>query len=185
MPSFDLIPHPSSPRGPVRSIRVDINLIAPAALAVRYRAEGKIDEVSVPAIEKPARTDDLWRHTCFEGFFGLSGSDEYFEFNFSPSGQWAAYHFTGYREGMSAAIDCPPPNIVVTRAAGELTLTAGLDLEWMSGGALNAPMRVALSAIIEDRAGTASYWALAHPSAKPDFHHPESFISDLKKESRP
>lgn len=39
--------------------------------------------------------------------------------------------------------------------------------------------RLGLSAVIEEGSGCVSYWALAHPSAKPDFHHPGSFILTL------
>jgi hypothetical protein len=39
--------------------------------------------------------------------------------------------------------------------------------------------RLGLSAVIEAVDGAMSYWALAHPSAKPDFHHPDSFVLDL------
>ena len=35
------------------------------------------------------------------------------------------------------------------------------------------------TAVIEEADGTKSYWALAHPSDKPDFHHPDSFALDL------
>ena len=30
-----------------------------------------------------------------------------------------------------------------------------------------------LSAILEEEDGTISYWALAHPPGRPDFHHPD------------
>src|SRR3546814_3736372 len=33
--------------------------------------------------------------------------------------------------------------------------------------------KLALSAVIEELDGTKSYWALAHPPGKPDFHHPD------------
>ena len=46
------------------------------------------------------RTDGLWRHTCFEAFIAAAVRPEYWEYNLSPSGAWAAYHFTGYRAGM-------------------------------------------------------------------------------------
>jgi hypothetical protein len=39
--------------------------------------------------------------------------------------------------------------------------------------------RLGLSAVIEATDGTISYWALAHPSDKPDFHHPDSFVLEL------
>ena len=32
---------------------------------------------------------------------------------------------------------------------------------------------LALSAVIEAIDGAKTYWALAHPSDKPDFHHPD------------
>ena len=36
-------------------------------------------------------------------------------------------------------------------------------------------VRVALAAVLEGSDGVLSYWALRHPAASPDFHHPESF----------
>ena len=35
------------------------------------------------------------------------------------------------------------------------------------------PWRVGMSAILEEEDGTISYWALAHPPGRPDFHHPD------------
>ena len=32
---------------------------------------------------------------------------------------------------------------------------------------------------IEEQDGRKSYWALAHPPGKPDFHHPDCFVLDL------
>lgn len=183
MPSLDLIPHPSTPSGPIRSIGVDIEQVAPAALSLRYRLTGSIDDIALPPIETAARADGLWRHTCFEAFFRQPRSASYVEFNFSPSTRWAAYEFTGYRDGMSDAIESPAPRIGVTRSASGLTLASSLDLAWMKAELSGA--RLALSAIIEDRSGAKSYWALAHSSAKPDFHHPDGFICILKKDTRP
>ena len=39
--------------------------------------------------------------------------------------------------------------------------------------------RVAISAVIEEADGTKSYWALAHPPGKPDFHHADGFALQL------
>jgi hypothetical protein len=36
-----------------------------------------------------------------------------------------------------------------------------------------------LSALIEDQNGGKSYWALAHPPGKPDFHHADSFALEF------
>ena len=35
--------------------------------------------------------------------------------------------------------------------------------------------------MVEDMDGGLSYWALAHPSAKPDFHHINGFILSLER----
>ncbi|MFN3353145.1 MAG: hypothetical protein ACK4Z5_06010, partial [Brevundimonas sp.] len=95
----------------------------------------------------------------------------YLEFNLSPSGRWASYAFDGYRQGMRPAAETvlvAPLSRTGTRAtlAGTAELPAGAR-------------RLALSAVIESADGTRTYWALAHPSDKPDFHHPESFVLDL------
>jgi hypothetical protein len=33
--------------------------------------------------------------------------------------------------------------------------------------------------VIEDMTGEFSYWALAHPPGKPDFHHSDCFAHEL------
>ena len=50
-------------------------------------------------------------------------------------------------------------------------------------GTPDRPWRLGLSAVIEALNGEKSYWALAHPPEKPDFHHPDSFTLDLSAES--
>lgn len=39
--------------------------------------------------------------------------------------------------------------------------------------------RMAASAVVEEADGTKSYWALAHPPGKPDFHHEAGFVLEL------
>ena len=36
-----------------------------------------------------------------------------------------------------------------------------------------------LAAVIEEEGGVKSYWALAHPAEKPDFHDPACFTATL------
>jgi hypothetical protein len=45
----------------------------------------------------------------------------------------------------------------------------------------NAPWRLGLSALIEDTSGCKSYWALAHPPGKPDFHHADCFAYEFSQ----
>lgn len=177
-----LSPHPLSPRGPATSISVDVERPSLSIITLRYQAIGSIAEIAAPARSSPKRADELWRRTCFEAFLRPKGEEEYFEFNFSPSTQWAAYHFKSYRAGMSIVNECPPPAIKVLKTESELALAATLDLNWMDATILGDPLRLALSAIIEEKSGPISYWALVHAPGKPDFHHPTSFACDLKRE---
>ncbi len=36
-----------------------------------------------------------------------------------------------------------------------------------------------LTAVLEEKDGAKSYWALAHAPDKPDFHHPDCFVAKL------
>ena len=121
------------------------------------------------------RTDGLWRHTCFEAFVGAVASTEYWEFNFSPSGAWAAYHFSGYRAGMQPLRRGACRDFAVDMQDGALLLTAQARSR-LAGARIGAALRLGLTAVIEDRAGQLSYWALKHPAEKPDFHHADSFL---------
>jgi hypothetical protein len=39
--------------------------------------------------------------------------------------------------------------------------------------------RLGLSAVIEETSGHKSYWALAHPPGRPDFHHSDCFVYEF------
>lgn len=100
---------------------------------------------------------------------------KYLEFNLSPASHWAAYHFDGYRNGMQdLAVEAPS---ISTASIGN-SFAVGADIE-LSAQNLAQSGELALSAVIEERDGTKSYWALAHPPGKPDFHHPTCFAATL------
>jgi len=40
-------------------------------------------------------------------------------------------------------------------------------------------MAVRAIGVIEETSGRLSYWALAHPSGKPDFHHADCFACEI------
>jgi hypothetical protein len=54
-----------------------------------------------------------------------------------------------------------------------------LELGRLADLRADARWRLGLSAVIEDMAGGKSYWALAHPPGKADFHHADSFAREL------
>ena len=49
---------------------------------------------------------------------------------------------------------------------------AGLVESWIGlSGFSESFIRVSITAVIEEKGGRKSYWALAHPPGRPDFHH--------------
>lgn len=166
--------HPDTLCKAATSIIVDARRDAHDALALRFTLTGDTSALRLPAPAPPARTDDLWRHTCFEAM--VAAPSGYRELNLAPSGAWAAYSFEAYRQGMTP-LDVAAPEITVSHAAGRLELTARLSLD--AAVAALPVWRLGLSAVIEDTSGRITYWALAHPPGRPDFHHADCFALEL------
>lgn len=160
---------------------IEVGIARPRAdcLVLSYIVSGKMSDIHMPPVMAAARSNDLWRHTCFEAFVRASSTAEYYEFNFAPSTQWAAYRFSSYRAGMCVAAEFNAPSIEVQSSPDCYTLQASLELDRLSGLPRKALWHLGLSALIEDTSGRKSYWALAHPPGKPDFHHPDCFAHEL------
>jgi hypothetical protein len=161
-----LVRHPASRCDAIDSASVEID-----GPVITFEVRGRIGELLIPPPAAPERTDGLWRHTCFEAFVRKEG-EGYEEFNFSPSGQWAAYAFSGYRAGM-APLDIPPPLIETEVSEDSLLVRVTLQQE------RRGRCRIGLAAVIEEKGGNISYWALNHPPGAPDFHHRDCFALDL------
>jgi hypothetical protein len=166
--------HPDSHCAAATRIEADVARPRPGNLILSYVVSGKIGDLRWPPVVAPARADELWRHTCFEAFIRAATGSAYFEFNFSPSTQWAAYQFSGYRSAMRVATEIAAPRIEVRSDEATFTLQAALEL-----GGLSSPLHLGLSAVLEETNGRKSYWALAHPPGKPDFHHADCFALEL------
>jgi hypothetical protein len=158
-------------------------------LAVTYALHGDLDRVRIPAPKSPRIGHELWQHTCCEIFIkahtidSSSGVTAYHEFNFAPSGEWAAFEFERYREGTSLTNEALDPQVIVRSGAGKLELDASIRLDRLSPAHSKALLSLALSAVVEELDGSLSYWALKHPAGKPDFHHPDAFALELSKVS--
>ncbi len=148
-------------------------------LALLYVVTGDIGALRLPAMGTPGRAGGLWRQTCFEAFLRPPAGEAYYEFNFAPSLQWAAYRFSGYRRGMRSAEKFSGLRIEVESDASRLELRAELALSDLPDLPKDSPLRLGLSAVIEEATGAMSYWALAHPPGKPDFHHADCFALEL------
>ena len=166
--------HPDSLCVAATKIEAEIARPSPGNLILSYFVSGRISDLRLPPIVAAARTDELWRHTCFEAFVRGSSGPGYYEFNFSPSTQWAAYQFSGYRSGMRVATEIGAPRIEVRSSAETYTLQAALEFDGLS-----SPLHLGLSAVLEETNGRKSYWALAHPPGKADFHHADCFALEL------
>src|SRR4051794_22819774 len=114
--------HPDSRCAAVRAIEVEASRTASDRLFLSYRLTGDTAALVIPPPAPPERTDDLWRTTCFEAFLGGPHAAAYCEFNFAPSGQWAASRFAGYREGMASLALPTPPAIPFPRDPARLDL---------------------------------------------------------------
>jgi hypothetical protein len=145
-------------------------------LTVTYVLSGNIGRLRVPPAKRPGRAHALWQHTCFEAFIAANASPPYYEFNFSPSGEWAAYSFRAYRDGTAVENDNLEPRIALRRQADTLQLNADIRLDHLPALVGHGSLRLGLAAVIEDSEGRHSYWALRHPPGRPDFHYPDSFV---------
>lgn len=171
-----LAPFPGS-TAPDLTISVMASRPRPSSLKLDYEVSGDVAAVKVPGFVKRARADELWRTTCFEAFVARPDGG-YVEINLSPSGFWAVYGFDGYREGMTPLDGVEVRDSERAHDATWIARTVTLDLDRL-GLPIDQPWRIALSTVIETTDGAISYWALAHPSDKPDFHHPDSFVLEL------
>ena len=174
METYPLVCHPDTPAGTVESITVYAERTG-QELWLRYFLECELNRVVLPGPVAPDRCDKLWQTTCFEAFIG---DDSYAEFNFAPSKQWAAYRFDAYRENMTMLDVKAEPKILLDASESHFALEVAVPLDGHAH-------RLALSAIIEETDGTKSYWALAHPPGKPDFHAPACFAATLPAPPNP
>ena len=166
---MQLVPHPDTRFATIESIDAAV-WQDNGRWHFRYLFEGAGDLI-VPDPADPVRTDDLWKSTCAEAFIGLNGGS-YLEFNFSPSRQWAAYRFDRSRTGRR-------------EEPAEVEIFLDLGEEWMAieaavrCSALEPGRTLGMTAVVEERGGQKSYWALKHRDGPPNFHDRACFTALL------
>lgn len=176
-----LRPYPGTPVGAVAAIEAAVVPEADGALQITFRLRGDLGRLRIPAPAPAGAADGLWRHTCFEAFVAERGQPAYREFNFSPSGEWATYRFADYRRQIEEDAPLPPPELICHRMDA-LVVAARLDAAALPSG---PTLRIGLSAVVEGLDGGLSYWALAHPAERPDFHHPAAFALSVHRAAAP
>jgi hypothetical protein len=175
--NYTLIPHPVTPAAMIQTVEAGIVSRTDGCIAFCYRLRGDMARVRTPEAQDPERCDLLWEHTCFEVFIGLENDTAYREFNFSPSGQWTAYDFGDYRHRLADPA-VATPRIATCSTEGRLELKAIVPLSSLPSVPNGTGWEIGLSAVVEanDTVNDAlSYWALHHPSSRPDFHHRDGF----------
>jgi hypothetical protein len=178
---MELSCHPSTRAEMVCAIEVVVSRSA-GELQMTFRVDADIPRIITLPPDPRGIATQLWRHTCFEAFVAMEGQPAYHEFNFAPSGEWMVYAFSSYRNGGPVANEMMRPHITVRSTADRLELHAVVRLDTLSAAHPRASLRIGLSAIIESSNGL-SYWALRHPSDKPDFHDAEGFALQLEPPS--
>lgn len=157
-----LMLHRTCDLGPIRSVTASVTATEQGCEA-EFWLDGRVSDILLPLPAASERRDNLWQTTCFEIFWQPIGGTYYREFNLSPSGQWAAYDFDSFRDGMRDAL-VGAMALACSHDANGLVLRASIAAD------LPSPAQVALNAIVEHRDGGKQYWALAFPPGPPEFH---------------
>ena len=173
-----LRPHPTTPCPALDSVAASVEASADGGLALRYRILGDAGRLRLPAPCPPGPADGLWQHTCCEAFIADAGGEAYREFNFAPSGQWAVFDFTAYRQRNADFRPAAAPCIVLAPQADGFALDAFLPAALLPAA---ARLVLGLTAVIETTDGARHYWALDHAAPQPDFHLRQSFALALNR----
>ncbi len=176
---ISLAAHPATQSDAIRSIDAQVSVPSPGLLTLRYTLRADMSRIRLGTEATPGQADGLWKHTCFEAFIRPGGSSGYYEFNFSPTRQWAVYRFAAYREGMTPMDLANPPDISIQKTPDHLELLATFPLPVSAAEATAQRPRLAVTAVVEEESGRLCYWSGRHPPGKPDFHHPAGFAFDL------
>jgi hypothetical protein len=139
-----------------------------ASLQLRYDLRGPLERLRLPP---PAQAP------CFEAFLAESGTEGYRELNLSPAGHWNLYRLDGYRQGLRPDPQIQALPFQVAMAAEHLQLALSLDLTPLD--LAQAPLELALTAVLQHSDGSCSFLALTHPGAEADFHRREGFLLRL------
>lgn len=173
MQTHSLVPHPDFAPTAVRHVTARVTPDGDW-LRLRWRIEGA-QRLVVPAFAGKGRADGLWQTTCFELFVGVPGDEAYVELNLSPSERWNAYNFARYRDGMRERPFPHEPSCAMRKGEALAIFDAAVPTSALPP----TPWRFNMTAIIEEEGRAKSFWALAHPEGKPDFHDAACFVGAL------
>lgn len=168
-----LIPFDSHQQLPI-DITCFGKLIGQSTLDIKFILSGNINDILIdPPVENSQRTDKLWEKTCFEIFIKSDESSSYWEYNLSPSSNWAIYGFSAYRQGKFDELSIDTIPIRASKEHKQLSLASQIPLP---KSLFEQNLKIGLSSVVQDDKGDIYYYALTHVKSQPDFHADESFI---------
>lgn len=132
-------------------------LLHPTSTIQGFKAEGS----------QLIRRDGLWTSTCFEMFWGVSGTSKYWELNLSPWNEWNLYEFESYRSPQP-----PTPTSDYSLVKMEWAVNGGsgqMSARLESSAVPAGNWEYNLCAVVPNAKGP-QYFSLNHPEGKPDFH---------------
>lgn len=167
------------------SISADL-IFVENAIQFSMVVQGPVDQLEM--FQRPAvRTDELWKETCFEFFVAPKNNPAYIEFNGSPFGAWAAYHFDSERNGMKA-VECGEGTTPTLRFSRRDQKSFQVEWQWKlpDTGLVGAffssgNFDIQLSAVLKTQGNSdPEYFALTHRKSTPDFHDRLSWIHEIR-----
>ena len=167
--------HKVTPTSLVNQLTVTVSELTEDHIQISYQLNGDLSQLLIPELQAPSASDNLWQHTCFELFIAQADTENYYEFNFSPSTLWAAYAFNSYRVRQEWHIK-NAPNLRISQTLNQLQVEATLNLTDLPLLNFNKNWLIGLSAVIKTKHNDLSYWAIKHPEAQPNFHHRDGYI---------
>jgi len=146
--------------------------------SIIYELSGPLAELMLPApADISLRKNELWEETCFEFFLAPVTSEQYWEFNLSPSCHWNVYHFTSCRKGMREEPAYAALSFSVLLSSDLLQLSLEVELDKIVPK--DQALEIGISAVTKTIKGGMTFWALTDPGPQPDFHRRDAFIIDL------
>jgi hypothetical protein len=145
-------------------------------LTIHYALAGKIEDIFLPSPSvNPSRKDDLWKTTCLEFFLAVKNLPQYWEFNISPSRDWNVYYMDAYRRiGFRQEASIQWFDSEMQKSTNVFLLNAAVDLNPIIQ--VEQMLEVGVTAVIQTKEGSETYWALTHPAPEADFHLRQSFL---------
>jgi hypothetical protein len=175
--NFALQPFPATSNLPQVEINGRVNR-KDQMLSIEYQLFGDMNGISIaPPASSPSRQSHLWEATCFEFFIGIPGDANYWEFNLSPSGDWAVFALDDYRQGLRDELSFSSLPFKVDRYPNYITLSLEFDLSELILAEQDLEMSV--TTVVKSSQDELSYWAIAHSGKEADFHLRDSFAINL------